>query len=415
MIVRAMADLSSSGTTPRSRRWFLGLGAALGSALAACRAKQAPAPVEPRALGAPISPYGSRSRFEKPLRFFRPTTIPEEASSRTPLHDTYGIITPSSLHFERHHGGVPDIDPSAHTLTIHGLVDRPLVFSVDELKRLPSVSRIFFLECSGNSSTEWKGANESDVQRAHGLTSCSEWTGVWLSTLLRECGVQTKGTWILAEGADACKLARSLPIAKAMHDVLVAYGQNGEALRPEQGYPLRLIVPGWEGNVNVKWLRRVKVLDQPAMTRWETSKYTDLLADGTARQFTFDMDAKSVITRPSGGDTLAGPGIYEVTGLAWSGRGAIARVEVSADGGRSWTNATLQEPVLPRAHARFTWSWRWDGHDAILQSRCTDDTGYVQPPRTDLVTVRGLNSNYHNNAIQSWSVAADGKVTNGNT
>jgi sulfane dehydrogenase subunit SoxC len=413
MIVRAMAHLSSSATTPRSRRWFLGLGAALGSALAACRSKQAP-PVEPRALGAPISPYGSRSRFEKAVRFFRPTTIPEEASSRTPLHDTYGIITPSSLHFERHHGGVPDIDPSAHTLMIHGLVDRPLAFTVDELKRLPSVSRIFFLECSGNSASEWKGANESDVQRAHGLTSCSEWTGVWLSTLLRECGVQPKGTWILAEGADACKLARSLPIAKAMHDVLVAYGQNGEALRPEQGYPLRLIVPGWEGNVNVKWLRRVKVLDQPAMTRWETSKYTDLLADGTARQFTFDMDAKSVITRPSGGDTLAGPGIYEVTGLAWSGRGAIARVEISVDGGRTWTNATLQEPVLPRAHARFTWSWRWDGRDTMLQSRCTDDTGYVQPPRADLVAVRGLNSNYHNNAIQSWRVAADGKVTNGN-
>jgi sulfane dehydrogenase subunit SoxC len=408
-----MADLSSSTTTPRSRRWFLGLGAALGSALAACRAKQAP-PVEPRALGAPISSYGSRSRFEKALRFFRPTTIPEEASSRTPLHDTYGIITPSSLHFERHHGGVPDIDPSGHTLTIHGLVDRPLVFSVDELKRLPSVSRIFFLECSGNSASEWKGANEADVQRAHGLTSCSEWTGVWLSTLLRECGVQPKGTWILAEGADACKLARSIPIAKATRDVLVAYGQNGEALRPEQGYPLRLIVPGWEGNVNVKWLRRIKVLDQPAMTRWETSKYTDLLADGTARQFTFDMDAKSVITRPSGGDTLAGPGVYEVTGLAWSGRGAIARVEVSTDGGRSWTNATLQEPVLPRAHARFTWSWQWDGRDAILQSRCTDDTGYIQPARTDLVAVRGLNSNYHNNAIQSWNVAADGKVTNGN-
>jgi sulfane dehydrogenase subunit SoxC len=194
----------------------------------------------------------------------------------------------------------------------------------------------------------------------------------------------------------------------------VAYGQNGEALRPEQGYPLRLIVPGWEGNVNVKWLRRVKVLDQPAMTRWETSKYTDLLADGTARQFTFDMDAKSVITRPSGGDRLPGAGVYEVTGLAWSGRGSIARVEISVDGGGTWTNATLQEPVLPRAHARFTWSWRWDGRDAVLQSRCTDDTGYVQPPRADLVAVRGVNSNYHNNAIQSWKIAADGSVTNGN-
>ncbi len=409
-----MAHLIPSAAPPRSRRWFLGLGAALGSALAACRSKQAAPPVEPRALGAPISTYGSRSRFENATRFFRPTTIPEEASSRTPLHDTYGIITPSSLHFERHHGGVPDIDPSAHALTIHGLVERPIVLTLDELKRLPSVSRIFFLECSGNSASEWKGANERDVQRAHGLTSCSEWTGVWLSTLLADCRVQPNGTWILAEGADACKLARSLPIAKAMHDVLVAYGQNGEALRPEQGYPLRLIVPGWEGNVNVKWLRRIKVLDQPAMTRWETSKYTDLLADGTARQFTFDMDAKSVITRPSGGDTLAGAGIYEVTGLAWSGRGAISRVEISADAGRTWADATLQEPVLPRAHARFMWSWRWDGRDAVLQSRCTDDTGYVQPPRADLVAVRGLNSNYHNNAIQRWNVAADGSVTNGN-
>jgi len=408
-----MADQTPSATPSRSRRWFLGLGAALGSALAACRPTQAP-PLEPRALGAPISPYGSRSRFEKATRFFRPTTIPEEASSRTPLGDTYGIITPSSLHFERHHGGVPDIDPATHTLTIHGLVERPIVFTVDEIKRLPSISRIFFLECSGNSASEWKGAAEVDVQRAHGLTSCSEWTGVWLSTLLRECAVRPNGTWILAEGADACKLARSIPIAKAMHDVLIAYGQNGEALRPEQGYPLRVIVPGWEGNVNVKWVRRIKVLDQPAMTRWETSKYTDLLADGSARQFTFDMDAKSVITRPSGGDRLAGAGIYEVTGLAWSGRGAIARVEVSADAGRTWTDATLQEPVLPRAHARFTWSWRWDGRDAILQSRCTDDTGYVQPPRTDLVAVRGLNSNYHNNAIQSWKIAADGSVTNGN-
>ena len=385
----------------------------MGSALA-CRARQAAPPVEPSALGAPISHYGLRSRFEKASRFFRPTTIPEEASSRSPLHDTYGILTPSSLHFERHHGGVPDIDPSAHTLTIHGLVERPIVFTVDEIKRLPSVSRIFFLECSGNSASEWKGAAEADVQRAHGLTSCSEWTGVWLSTLLRESGVQPRGTWILAEGADACKLARSIPIAKAMHDVLLAYGQNGEALRPEQGYPLRLIVPGWEGNVSVKWVRRIKVLDQPAMTRWETSKYTDLLADGTARQFTFDMEAKSVITRPSGGQTLAGAGIYEVTGLAWSGRGAIVRVDISVDGGRTWATATLQEPVLPRAHARFTWSWRWDGRDAVLQSRCTDETGYVQPSRANLVAARGVNSNYHNNAIQSWSVTADGSVANGN-
>ena len=398
-----------------SRRWFLGLGSVVSAALVACR-KAVPAPAaEPGALGAPVSGYGARSHFEKPERFLRKVVAPppEETSSRTPLHDTYGIITPSALHFERHHAGVPDLDPATHTLTIHGLVDRPLVFTMDELKRFPSVSRIYFLECSGNSASEWRGAGEPTVQRAHGLTSCSEWTGVPLSTLLRECGVQPKGTWILAEGADACRLGRSIPMAKAMQDALVAYGQNGEAIRPEQGYPLRLLLPGFEGNTNVKWLHRLKVLDQPAMTRWETSKYTDLLSDGTARQFTLDMDAKSLITRPSGGDTLSAPGVYELTGLAWSGRGAITRVDVSVDGGATWNRATLQEPVLPRAHTRFTWSWRWDGRDATLASRAVDETGYVQPARTDLVAVRGLNSNYHNNAIQRWNVAADGTITNG--
>ena len=367
-------------------------------------------------LGAPVRAYGERSRFEHSTRYFATnSTVPlEEASSRTPLHDSYGIITPSSLHFERHHAGVPEIDPATHTLTIHGLVDRPLVFTVDELKRLPSVSRIFFLECSGNSNSEWRGASQLDVQRAHGLTSCSEWTGVWLSTLLGECSVQPGATWILAEGADACKLARSIPIAKAMDDVLVAYAQNGEPLRPEQGYPLRLIVPGCEGNVNVKWLRRVKALDQPAMTRWETSKYTDLMPDGTARQFTLTMEAKSLITRPSGGDTLPGAGLYELTGLAWSGRGAIAHVDVTTDGGATWTAAELQEPVLPRAHTRFRCTWRWDARETTIASRCTDETGYTQPTLSELVAARGLNSNYHNNAIQMWKVAADGKITNGN-
>jgi sulfane dehydrogenase subunit SoxC len=396
---------------PRSRRWFLGVGGAVTAALAACR--KGPAPAEPSALGAPISPYGARSRFEKATRFFRPTTVPEEASSRTPLQDGYGIITPSSLHYERHHGGVPDIDPAAHTLTIHGLVDRPTVFTVDEIKRLPSVSRILFLECSGNSGSEWRGTGEPDVQRAHGLTSCSEWTGVWASTLLEECGAHPAGTWMLAEGADACRLARSVPIAKAMQDAMIVYAQNGEALRPEQGYPLRLLVPGWEGNINVKWVRRLELMNQPAMTRWETSKYTDLMPDGTARQFTFDMDAKSVITRPSGGQTLAGAGVYELTGLAWSGRGAIARVEVTTDGGRTWTAAELEAPVLPRAHTRFRWTWRWDGRPARLASRCTDDTGYEQPALAELVAVRGTRSTYHNNAIQIWAVAADGRITNG--
>jgi sulfane dehydrogenase subunit SoxC len=400
-------------TEPRSRRWFLAAGGAAAAALAACRSKAPAAALEPRALGAPISPYGSRSRFEKAMRFFRPTTIPEEASSRTPLQDSRGIITPSSLHFERHHAGVPDLDPASHTLTIHGLVDRPTVFTLDEITRLPSVSRIAFLECSGNSGSEWRRPGESDVQRAHGLTSCSEWTGVRVATLLTECGARSSGTWVLAEGADACKLARSVPIAKALDDALVVYAQNGEALRPEQGYPLRLLLPGWEGNANVKWLRRLKVMDQPAMTRWETSKYTDLMPDGTARQFTFELEAKSVITRPSGGQTLAAPGVYEVTGLAWSGRGAITRVEITTDGGATWTQAELQEPVLPRAHTRFRWSWRWDGTEARVASRCVDDTGYEQPALAALVDVRGRNSSYHNNAIQIWKIATDGTVTNG--
>ena len=408
--------ISQRLASPRSRRWFLRIGTVWSAALVACRSKSAAPPAEPRALGAQVSAYGSRSRFEQVARHINQNTKAplEEASSRTPLHDTYGMITPSSLHFERHHAGVPEIDPSTHTLTIHGLVLRPLVLTVADLKRLPSTSRVHFLECSGNSASEWRGAGEPDVQRAHGLTSCSEWTGVSLALLLKECGLKPDARWILAEGADPCRLARSIPLQKAMSDVLVAFGQNGEPLRPEQGYPLRLLVPGWEGNVNVKWLRRIKLLDQPAMTRWETSKYTDLLPDGTARQFTFTMEPKSVITRPSGGDALPGPGVYELTGLAWSGRGAIARVEVTTDGGTTWTQAELQGPVLPIAHTRFRWSWRWDGSPAVLASRCTDDTGYTQPALAALVDARGLNSNYHNNAMQLWQVAADGKVTNGN-
>jgi sulfane dehydrogenase subunit SoxC len=401
----------------RSRRWFLRLGAAWSAALVACRSKTIPSADEPHALGATVSPYGSRSRFENAMRHVNANTkVPlEEAASWTPLHRTFGIVTPSSLHFERHHAGVPAIDPATHTLTIHGLVDRPLVFSVDELKRLPSMSRIHFLECSGNSMTEWRGGStESSVQRIHGLTSCSEWTGVPLSLLLRECGVKPEATWILAEGADACKLTRSIPMTKAIDDAFVAYAQNGEPLRPEQGYPIRLFLPGWEGNSNVKWLRRIKAMDRPAMTREETSKYTDLMADGTARQFTFVMEPKSIITRPSGGDKLAGPGRYEVTGIAWSGRGTIARVEITVDGGATWTPAELQTPVLPRAHTRFQSAWQWDGREALIASRCTDETGYTQPPLADLIAVRGVNSYYHNNGIQMWKVAADGTITNGN-
>ena len=395
-----------------SRRWFLSSVGVVTAALASWGAKAA---AQVRRLGAPVSAYGGRSRFERAARLFPNTQTPEATASFTPLRESFGIITPSSLHFERHHGGVPDLDPGAHTLTIHGLVARPLVFSLDELRRLPSVSRVLFIECSGNSSSEWLGAGAPTVQRTHGLTSCCEWTGTWLSTLLRECGLQPGASWILAEGADAVRMARSIPIAKAMDDVLIAYAQNGEALRPEQGYPLRLVAAGWEGNVSVKWLHRIEALDGPAMTRWETARYTDVMPDGRARQFTFVMDAKSVITKPSGGDMLAGPGVYEISGLAWSGRGAIRRVEVTTDGGKSWSPAELQSPVLPHAHTRFRWSWRWDGRDGLLASRCEDDSGYVQPTRQVLVNERGPNSGYHQNSIQVWRVAPTGAVTNGNS
>jgi len=306
---------------------------------------------------------------------------------------------------------VPALDPARHELLIHGLVDRPLVFDLAALLRLPSVSRIHFIECAGNSGREHEGRPGETPQKSHGLVSCTEWTGVLLSVLLAEVGVQPAARWLLAEGADACRLARSLPLEKALDDVLVAYGQNGEALRPEQGYPLRLVVPGWEGNVNIKWLRRLHVVDQPQMTRDEAAYYTDLMPDGRARSFTFVMEAKSVITRPSGGQKLAGRGFQEITGLAWSGRGRITRVEVSADGGRTWTDAEIQTPVFPKAFARFRAPWTWNGGEATLQSRCTDETGYVQPTREELLAVRGKNATDHYNGIKSWRVLADGTVT----
>jgi sulfane dehydrogenase subunit SoxC len=405
-----------------SRRRFLKRGAAVGAALMAGlgssgggRAQETPAPDDPsKVLGGPIRPYGERSRFEQVTRdkFAKSKTDEIAASTLTPLDETVGIITPSALHFEVHRGGVPDIDPAKHRLLIHGMVDRPLILTVEEIRRLPSTSRILFLECQGNSQLEWRAPVGKNVRDTHGATSCSEWTGVPLSLLLREVGVQKGAGWVLAEGADGSGNERSLPMAKAMDDVLVAYGQNGEAARPENGYPLRLIVPGWTGNINVKWLRRLKVVDRPYLTRMDTVGQPILLPDGKARQLNFVMEAKSVITSPSGGQRLRGPGFHEVRGLAWTGRGLIRRVEISADGGKRWRDARLQNPVLPLAHTRFRFDWRWDGRPAILQSRCTDETGYVQPTLAELSKVRGLSSRFFNNAIQSWRVAADGSIHN---
>ncbi|HSU68257.1 MAG TPA: sulfite dehydrogenase [Tepidisphaeraceae bacterium] len=389
------------------RTW---LTTALAAGLAGC--KKADDESGPGLLGKPVSAYGERSAFETAARAVPDTRYPETSASRTPLQDSCGILTPSSLHYERHHAGVPKIDPAQHRLLIHGLVDRPLVFTMEDLRRLPSVSRIYFLECSGNGGSEWSGAGARNAAMSHGLASCSEWTGVPLSLLLAEAGVQNAAKWLIVEGADACKMQRSLPIEKAAGDTLVAWGQNGEALRPEQGYPLRLIVPGWEGNINVKWLRRIDAVAEPYMLRDETSHYTDPMPDGTARIFTFMMEAKSLITYPSGGHKLKSPGFVEISGLAWTGRGRIERVEISTDGGQTWSDATLQEPRLPMAFTRFRYPWQWDGSQADLQSRCTDESGYVQPTRAALIEARGANSIYHCNAIKSWKVAADGSVTN---
>jgi sulfane dehydrogenase subunit SoxC len=290
-------------------------------------------------------------------------------------------------------------------------VKRPLLFTMEDLVRFPSQSHIYFLECSGNSSRDWRSAVSRNVQQTHGLLSCCEWTGVPLATLLDEAGLAPQAKWILAEGVDASGHSRSVPLAKCLEDTLVVYAQNGEMLRPEQGYPVRLIVPGWEGNISVKWLRRLKVGDAPFMTRQETSRYTDLMPDGTAREFSFVMEAKSAITYPSGEHRLKGPGFHEISGLAWTGNGRIARVDVSTDGGNTWRRAALQEPVIPRALTRFRFPWQWDGRQAVLQSRAMDETGYAQPTRAQIVALRGFNSRYHYNAIQSWGVSAKGEVT----
>ncbi|MEQ1887274.1 MAG: sulfite dehydrogenase [Bryobacteraceae bacterium] len=388
-----------------SRRKLISLGAALAT-LTGCKKSEAPS-----MLGSPLSKYGNRSPLDKSERLLPPEgPTPATGASRTPLQDSYGILTPSSLHFERHHSGVPSIDPAKHELILHGLVEQPLVYTLDDLKRFPSVSQIHFLECSGNGRSEYSAAPAATAQASHGLASCSEWTGVPVRLLLEEAKLKPEAKWVIAEGADPCRLTRSIPIAKLLDDAIIAYGQNGEPLRPEQGYPMRLFLPGWEGNANIKWLRRLMAADAPSMTTHETAFYTDVMADGKARQFSFDMDAKSLITRPSGGQKLNGAGTHEITGIAWSGRGKITRVEVSTDGGKSWKDAALQQPILSKAFTRFALPWNWDGQPTSIVSRCTDDTGYLQPTQDELITARGHNYSYHNNGLKTWFVKADGSV-----
>jgi sulfane dehydrogenase subunit SoxC len=353
---------------------------------------------------------GSRSPFESPRR--RVNRAAPSGESETPLHELTGIITPADLHFERHHGGVPSIDPARYQLLIHGMVDRPLKFTLADLKRFPSVTQIHFIECSGNGSRAYHATAmkpDATPQWIDGLVSTSEWTGVPLATLFREAGIHPAAKWFLAEGMDSARMTRSIPVEKAMDDAMIAYAQNGEAIRPEQGYPARLLLPGWEGNSNVKWIRRLELSDRPFYTKEETAKYSDPLGNGTARMFSFVMDAKSTITFPTFPRQIT-PGWWDISGLAWSGRGQITHVNVSTNGGGTWQDAELQEPVLSQAQTRFRFPWRWRGEEAVLMSRAVDETGYVQPTRAELVSVRGAGTMYHFNNIRAWKVQRDGRV-----
>jgi len=360
-------------------------------------------------------PYGVPSKFEKNvIRRDVPwlTASPESSVNFTPLHELDGIITPSGLCFERHHSGVAEIDPANHRLMINGLIEKPLVFTMDDIRRMPRTSKIFFLECAANSGMEWRGAQLNGCQFTHGMVHNVMYTGVSMKTLLDEAGVKSNAKWLMLEGADAAGMNRSLPIQKGLDDCLLAFAMNGEALRPEQGYPLRAVIPGWEGNLWVKWIRRIEVGDQPWQTREETSKYTDLLADGRSRKHTFIMDAKSVVTNPSPQAPLKHKGRNVLSGLAWSGRGTVKRVDVSMDGGRNWQTARIDGPVLDKSLTRFYVDFDWNGQEMMIQSRAMDSTGYVQPTKDELRKMRGVNSIYHNNGIQTWLVRGNGETEN---
>lgn len=376
-------------------------------------AQEAPPPDPTKVPGRLVSAVGQRAPAERPERLLRAQAL--SSSSRTPLHELMGTITPADLHFERHHGGIPDIRVENHELLVHGMVERPMVFTMSDLMRFPRVSRIRFLECSGNGGGIYsrdRMPTDITVQAIDGLLSTSEWTGVPVSTILREVGVRDGASWILAEGSDSAVMSRSVPL-EHLDDALLAYGQNGEMIRPEQGYPLRLFIPGLEGNTNVKWLRRIEVTDRPTHTRDETSRYTDPLGDGTARQFSLVMDAKSVITFPSYPYVLPEEGWWEIRGLAWSGRGRITRVDVSTDGGRKWTQAELQGPIFPKSTVRFRHLFEWNGGDTLIMSRATDETGYVQPTVQQLWEARGPQTSYHQNHQRAWKIARTGEVTFG--
>ena len=376
-------------------------------------------PAHSTGLGQPVvtDGYGMPSKFEANVQR-RPspglTQTSQSSVSFAPLQSLFGIVTPSGLHFERHHQGWWDIDPAQHRLMVNGMVKTPKVFTMDDLMRLPSVSRFHFIECGANTGMEWGNVAVPTVQYSHGMLSCSEFTGVPLKDILDMCGADyKKGRYVLAEGADGSSMTRTIPMELIESgEVLVAYGMNGEMLRPENGYPLRLVVPGVQGVSWGKWLRRIEVGDKPWGAKDEAVHYMDLMPDGLHRQYTSVQECKSVITTPSGGQLLLDKGFYNISGLAWSGRGKVTRVDVSTDGGINWRQARLETPVLSKASTRFNIDWVWDGKPAILQSRAVDETGYVQPSYGQLRAARGTKSIYHNNAIQSWKVVESGEGSN---
>jgi sulfane dehydrogenase subunit SoxC len=426
---RKLKDLQAvAGNGLLDRRAFLRGGAALAAAISGYAFVES-ASAEPvaddawsKVPGSVVPAYGVPSQFEKKVirTLSNPNGEPRTQHARTPHHLINGTFTPNGLHFTIVHAGIPDIDPDKHRLVIHGLVKRPLEFTVDALARYPMMSRMTFVECGGNSSPLFsKEPAQGSVQALHGLASCAEWTGVRLSTLLEETGIDPKAKWLIAEGADAPALSRSVPVSKALDDAMIALYQNGERLMPGNGYPMRLLLPGWEGNMNVKFLRRIKLVEAPALSYYEARTYAPILPGGKAYQFYFLQEIKSFITQPSFGLKLKEPGFYEISGLAYSGNGRISKVMISADSGQSWAEAAVQEPVHSKAFTRFRIPWRWDGGPAVLQSRAWDEAGNAQPTRAQIVAARGESqrvlpitafAGQHYNGPTSWAIDRNGEV-----
>lgn len=417
---------SSLSHSPKRRKFLQGSAVTVGGvgalgAAAVVDAVAAPLeiPASNKQMGRAMPPeeYGLPSKFEAHVKRRRTDVFVNRQNfsdwSMTPLQSTPGIITPNGLFYERHHNGVPDIDPNTHVLAIHGMVKKPLKITMSDLMRYPAVSKFYFMECSGNGLTDWLKASSKTVQQTHGLLSCAQWTGVPLSWLLDEAGLLPQVKWLVAEGADGSGHLRSIPVEKMLDDCMVVYAMNGEMLRPENGYPLRLFVPGWEGNVCVKWLRRIKAGTEPWHVRGETARYTDPMPDGKWRKFSFVMEAKSVITRPSGNMKIQ-RGFNEIQGFAWSGNGIIRSVDVTVDGGKTWQEATLEAPVIDKCLTRFKFNWKWEGGPATIASRCVDSTGYVQPTVEDIKKSRAIvGFVQHHNGIFPWKINEAGEVTNG--